>query len=78
MFYGKKILHFCGYWKTILFLRLRTTLILVDHDTGYIENIISLCFHAYKERVNRRLYVSCSLILRQDGTRIQIENKYEK
>jgi hypothetical protein len=62
MFYGKEILHFCGYWKTILFLQLRVTPILVDHETGFIGNIISLYFHAYKERTNWRSYASYALI----------------
>jgi hypothetical protein len=38
------------------------TLILVDHETDYIEKIISLHFHAYEERPNRRSYASCVLI----------------
>jgi hypothetical protein len=59
---GKKILHFYGYWKMILFLRLQVTPILVDHDTGCIGKIISWYFHAYKERSNQRSYVSCALI----------------
>jgi hypothetical protein len=61
-FYGKEILDFCGYWKMILFLRLWATPILVDYETGCIRNIISLCFHAYKEHPNRRSYTSCALI----------------
>jgi hypothetical protein len=40
------------YWKTILFQRLHVTLILVDHETGYVEKLISLVFHVYKERLN--------------------------
>jgi hypothetical protein len=49
-FYGKERLNFCGYWKMILFPQFRANLILVDHETGCIGNIISLSFHAYKER----------------------------
>jgi hypothetical protein len=77
-FYGKKILYFCGYWKTNLFLRLRMTLILVDHETSCIRNIISLCFHAYKERPIPMSYAACVLIWRQCGTGLRIENKYVK
>jgi hypothetical protein len=40
MFYEKKILYFCVYWKTILFLRLQTNPILVYYDTGYIGKSI--------------------------------------
>jgi hypothetical protein len=61
-FFRKEILHFCGYWKIILFLQMRVTLILVDHETGCIEKIISLSFHAYKERLNQMSYSSCALI----------------
>jgi hypothetical protein len=61
-FYKNEILHFYGYWKMILFLRLWEIPILVDHETGWAENIISLSFHAYKEHPNQRLYVSCALI----------------
>jgi hypothetical protein len=45
-FNGKEILHFCGYWKTILFLRLWVTPVLVYYETGCIGNIIYLSFHA--------------------------------
>jgi hypothetical protein len=46
----------------ILFLQLRATPILVDHDTGCIGKIISLYFHAYKEHPNRRSYAFFVLI----------------
>jgi hypothetical protein len=62
MFYGKEILHFYEYWNTILFRRFRATLILINHKTCCVGNIISLSFHAYKERPNRRSYASCALI----------------
>jgi hypothetical protein len=79
MFYRKKILHFCGYWKIILFVQLRMTPILVDHDTDCIEkNIMSLYFHAYKKHSNERSYAPCALIWRQGGTGLWIGNKYEK
>jgi hypothetical protein len=61
-FYGKEILYFSGYWKMILFLRLRATLILVDYEIGCVGKTISLYFHAYKECPNRWSYVSCALI----------------
>jgi hypothetical protein len=48
--------------KTILFQRLRTTPILVDHEIGCIENLISLPFHAYEKHKNQRSYVSCTSI----------------
>jgi hypothetical protein len=35
-------------WKMILFWWLRATPILVDHETGCIEKLISLVFHAYE------------------------------
>jgi hypothetical protein len=38
-FYENEILHFYGYWKMILFLRLRETPILVDHETGCMERL---------------------------------------
>jgi hypothetical protein len=63
-FYGNEILHFYGYWKMILFLRLQQTPILVKHKTSCIENIISLSFQAYKEHPNQRSYASCALIWR--------------
>jgi hypothetical protein len=43
----------------ILFRRLRTTLILVDNETGYVGNLISLSFYGYEERLN---HMSCALI----------------
>jgi hypothetical protein len=49
MFNGKEILHFYGYCKTILILRLQATPILVDYKTSCIRNIISLSFHVYKK-----------------------------
>jgi hypothetical protein len=77
-FNRNEILHFFGYWKTILFPWLRETLILVDHQTHCVGNIISLSFDAYKERPNRRAYASCALIWRQGGPGLRIENKYGK
>jgi hypothetical protein len=62
MFYGKRILHVCGYGEMILFQQLRTTLILIDHEISYVEKLISLSFHAYEERLNQRLYTSCASI----------------
>jgi hypothetical protein len=61
-FYENEILHFYGYWKMILFLRLRPTPILVEHKTDCIGNIIYLCFHAYKECPNQMSYASYALI----------------
>jgi hypothetical protein len=61
-FYEKKILHFYGYRKMILFRRLWVTPILVDNEIYCVGNIISLSFHAYKERLNRRSYTSCAFI----------------
>jgi hypothetical protein len=29
------------------------------YETGFVGNLISLAFHIYKERSNRRLYASC-------------------
>jgi hypothetical protein len=46
----------------ILFLRMRVTLILVDHETGCIRKIISLSFYAYKKYPNQMLYAFCALI----------------
>jgi hypothetical protein len=61
-FYGKEILHFCGYWQTILFVKLWSTPILVDDDTDCVGKIISLSLHAYKEHPNQRSYVFYALI----------------
>jgi hypothetical protein len=55
------------FWKMILFRWLRTTLILVDHETSCVGNHISLSFHAYEECPNQRLYVSCASIWRKGG-----------
>jgi hypothetical protein len=48
----------------IVFQWLWTTLILVDYETSYIKNVISLSFHAYEERLNQRSYASYALIWR--------------
>jgi hypothetical protein len=37
-------------------LMIHATPILVDHETGYVEKLISLVFHVYKERANWRSY----------------------
>jgi hypothetical protein len=50
------------FWKMILFSKVRTILILVDHDTGCIGKLISLSFYAYEERTNRIWYTSCASI----------------
>jgi hypothetical protein len=76
--YGKEILHFCGYWKMILFQWLRPTLILVDHETGCVGTSTSLSFHSYKEHPNWRSYTSGALIWRKVGPGLLIENKYVK
>jgi hypothetical protein len=56
-FYKKKILYFCGYWKTILFRQLRVTQILVDHETCCVGNIISLSFmHINIVQIGGRTY----------------------
>jgi hypothetical protein len=41
---------------------LRSTPILVDHETSGIENVISLSFHAYVDHPNRRLDAYCTSI----------------
>jgi hypothetical protein len=41
-------------WKSVLFSQFRMTPILVDYETGGIEKIISLYFHAYVDHPNRR------------------------
>jgi hypothetical protein len=64
-FYEKKILHFYGYWKTILFRWLRVTPILVYHETNCIGKIIYLSLHAYKERSSQRSFMSYVLIWKQ-------------
>jgi hypothetical protein len=53
------------FWKMILFRRSRATLILVDHETGCIGNLIYLAFHAYEEHANGRSYASYASIWRQ-------------
>jgi hypothetical protein len=58
MFYEKKILFASGYCKLVLFRRLLVTLILVDHETGYVEKLISSALHAYEERQYQRSYAS--------------------
>jgi hypothetical protein len=55
------------FWKLILFWWFRTTSILVDHETGCIEKLISLACHAYVKRLNWRSYTSCSSIWRWGG-----------
>jgi hypothetical protein len=50
----------------ILFQQLSVAPILVDHETGCIEKLIS-AFHTYKGRPNRMSYVSYASILRQGG-----------
>jgi hypothetical protein len=70
-----------GYWKMILFWRLRVTLILVDHETGCVGKVISLVFHVYKEHPNWKSYVSYvsyASILRQGDHGLWIGNKHEK
>jgi hypothetical protein len=67
-----------GYWKTILFRRLRMTPILIDHETGCVEKLISLVFHVYKEGPNRRSYASYVSILSQSGHELRIGNKHGK
>jgi hypothetical protein len=57
MFYGNEILYFCCYFKTLLFLLLWATPILVDHETGCIGKIISLCFHAYKVQIGGHMCI---------------------
>jgi hypothetical protein len=54
-----------GYLKMILYRWLRVIPILVDHETGCIEKLISLVFHVYKEHPNQRSYMSFTSILRQ-------------
>jgi hypothetical protein len=76
MFYGKEILHICGYWRTILFWQLQITLILVYHETGCIRNLISLALHACEEHLNRRLYTSCASIWRQCASGLWIGKKH--
>jgi hypothetical protein len=67
-----------GYWKRILFRRLHVTPILVDHETGCAEKLISLVFHVYKKRPNRMSYASYASILRQGGHGLRIRNKHGK
>jgi hypothetical protein len=57
----------------IFFERLCVTPILVDHKTDCVGKFISLVFHVYKERPNRRLYVTYTSILRQDGYDSKLE-----
>jgi hypothetical protein len=49
----------------ILFQRLWTTPILVDHETGCGGRLISLYFHAYEEWQNQWLYILCASIWSQ-------------
>jgi hypothetical protein len=44
----KRNIHCMWVLKTILFQRLRVTLILLDHETGCIGKLISLSFHHMK------------------------------
>jgi hypothetical protein len=76
MFYRKELLHVCGYWKMILFRRLRATLILVDHETGCVGKFTSLVFHAYEEHPNWRWYASYASIWRQSCLVLRIGNKH--
>jgi hypothetical protein len=62
IFYRKEILHVLGTLKQFCSDNCEATLILVNHEIGCIEKIISSSFHAYKERPNRRSYTSCALI----------------
>jgi hypothetical protein len=58
------------FWKTILFW-LRTTPILVDHETSCVGKLISLSFHTYEEHPNQKSCAYCVSIWRQCGPRPQ-------
>jgi hypothetical protein len=53
---------FVGTVKQFCFNNCGKTLILVDHETSCIGNLISLSFHAYEEPPNQSSYTSCALI----------------
>jgi hypothetical protein len=75
MFYENKILHVCGYWKTILFRWLQATTILFDYETGWVGNLTSLAFHASEEHPNWRSYTSCASIWSQGGLGLRVRLK---
>jgi hypothetical protein len=58
----RKYCTFVGTVQRFCFDDCGVTPILVNHETDCIGKIISLSFHAYKERPNRRSYTSCALI----------------
>jgi hypothetical protein len=60
------------FWKMILFRWLQMTLILVDHETGCVVNLISLALHAYEEHPNWRLCTSYASIWSQSGLGLRI------
>jgi hypothetical protein len=61
-----------GVWKPILFWWFRKTLILVDHETTCVRNLISLAFHAYVERPYWRWYSSYPSIWNQGGPWLRV------